>query len=314
MHVESFDGQTAPVELLRELHACEIEATAELFAGEPPMPFEQFAGYLLHPSGGVRHQRFVRVDGLVAGVASVAVYGPTFAYVEVKVRPAYRRRGIGTALLDDLAAAGRESGVRSMFGHHVTPGGAAFAARSGARDDQRDVRARLDLPAADLPEPRVPDGIELRSWIGRTPEELFETHVAARDAMDDAPSPGGTEHPGWNAEQQRAGEEACIARGRPPRVTVALEDGEIVAFTDLRVSDPPAPVALTDDTATLPRARRRGLSTAVKLEALRRLRAERPDVEHVITFNAEQNTAMRAVNAKLGFVPVAIFTSAVLEL
>ena len=52
----------------------------------------------------------------------------------------------------------------------------------------------------------------------------------------------------------------------------------------------------------------------VKCEALRRLRDERADVLFVTTFNAEQNTAMRAVNAKLGFVPVTIFTSAVLEL
>ena len=155
--------------------------------------------------------------------------------------------------------------------------------------------------------------MELRSWIGLTPEGLLETHVAARQSMRDAPLPDGVEDPGYSVEQHEAIEAASIARGRPPRVTVALEKGEIVAFTDLRVSAPPSPVALTDDTATLPRARRRGLSTAVKLEALRRLRDERPDVRVVVTFNAEQNTAMRAVNTKLGFVPVATFTSTVLE-
>ncbi len=245
---------------------------------------------------------------------ALAVFGPSFAFVDLKVHPASRRRGIGSALLAELVATARDGGVQSVFGHHVTPAGAAFAAHAGARDDQRDIRSRLDLPTAELPSPRVPDGVELVSWIGLTPAELLETHVAARQSMRDAPLPEGIGDPGYSIEQHRAMEDASVARGRPPRVTVALEDGEIVAFTDLRVSAPPSPVALTDDTATVPRARRRGLATAVKLEALRRLRAERSDVELVITFNAEQNTAMRTVNTKLGFVPTTTFTSTVLEL
>lgn len=314
MRVEQIDAREAPEELLRELHACDVEASAELTPGEPPMPFEQFEGYLRHPGGGVRHHWFVRESSAIAGFAGLSIYGPAFSHVEVKVRPANRRAGIGTALLEQLVAAARVDGIRSLFGHHVDEAGAAFARKAGARDDQRDVRSRLDLLGADLPAPVVPEGIELVSWIGPTPVELRDTHFAARQAMDDAPVPQGTEHPGWNTEQQLELEQAAIARGRPPRVTVALEGGEIIAFTDLRVSAPPSPVAFTDDTGTVARARRRGLATAVKREALRRLHEERPDVEFVTTFNAEQNTAMRAVNTKLGFVPTTFFTSAVLEL
>jgi RimJ/RimL family protein N-acetyltransferase len=98
-------------------------------------------------------------------------------------------------------------------------------------------------------------------------------------------------------------------------VTVAVDGrGEVGAFTDVRTSPPPSPVAGTDDTATAPWARRRGLATAVKLESLRRLRAERPDVEVVRTMNAEGNVAMRAVNTRLGFVPCAYLTTAVVSL
>jgi GNAT superfamily N-acetyltransferase len=314
VRVEHIDAQHAPDELLRELYVLDVEAGTELRPGEPPMPFEQFAGYLRHPGDGARHHWLVRDAGGVAAVASLAVYGPALAYVELKVRPESRRRGLGTALLEQLVPTARAEGARSLLAHHMNEAGAAFARKAGARDDQRDVRARLDLRAADVPAPVVPDGIELRSWVGRTPDELLETHVAARQAMDDAPMPEGTEHPAWTMERHVQMEDACIARDRPPRVTVALEEGEIVAFTDLRVGSPLCPVALTDDTGTLARARRRGLATAVKREALRRLRADRADVLFVTTFNAEQNTAMRAVNAKLGFVPVTIFTSAVLEL
>lgn len=314
MRVEKIDARDAPDELLRELHACDVEASAESRPGEPPMPFEQYAGYLRHPGDGVRHYWLVREPAGIAGFASVAVYGPALAYVELKVRPESRHRGIGTALLEQLVPTARAEGAQSLLGHHMNEAGAAFARKAGARDDQRDVRSRLDLPAADLQDPVVPSGVELRSWVGRTPEGLLDTHVAARQAMDDAPMPEGTEHPAWTTERHVQMEDSCIARDRPPRVTVALEEGEIVAFTDLRVGSAPCPVALTDDTGTLARARRRGLATAVKREALRRLRDERPDVLFVTTFNAEQNTAMRAVNTQLGFVPVTIFTSAVLEL
>jgi GNAT superfamily N-acetyltransferase len=314
VRVEEIEAAGAPDELLRELHACDVEASREIRSGEPPMPFDQFAGYLRHPADGIRHHWLVRGPAGVDGYASMSVYGPAFTYVEVKVRPEARRLGIGAALFEQLVATAREEGVQSLFGHHADEAGAAFARHAGARDDQRDVRSRLDLPGADLPPPVVPVGIELLSWIGETPPDLLATHVAARDAMDDAPVPSGTEHPGVMPEQHVKMEKAAIARGRPPRVTVALDGNQIVAFTDLRVSAPPSAVAFTDDTATLPKARRRGLSTAVKREALRRLRDERPDVRFVITFNAEQNTAMRAVNAKLGFEPVLILTTAVVDL
>ena len=85
------------------------------------------------------------------------------------------------------------------------------------------------------------------------------------------------------------------------------------AITDLRVSPPPARVANTDDTATRVEHRGKGLAQAVKTESLLRLREARPDVEIVETLNAEENGPMRAVNSKLGFVPVATMTTAVLR-
>ena len=53
-------------------------------------------------------------------------------------------------------------------------------------------------------------------------------------------------------------------------------------------------------------------SRAVKVESLRRLRAERPEVETVSTMNAEQNAAMRHINVGLGFVTTSTLTTAVL--
>jgi hypothetical protein len=44
------------------------------------------------------------------------------------------------------------------------------------------------------------------------------------------------------------------------------------------------------------------------------LRRDRPDVALVATTNAEANAAMLAVNSRLGFLPVAVYTTCALEL
>jgi hypothetical protein len=105
-----------------------------------------------------------------------------------------------------------------------------------------------------------------------------------------------------------------VERRRELRVTAALDErGEVSAFTDLRVS-PGSRHAVTDDTGTLAMHRRRGLARAVKLESLRRLRLDHPDVRTVATMNAEENAAMRGLNSSLGFRPTVTFTTATLSL
>ena len=212
------------------------------------------------------------------------------------------------------AARRATQGIRSFFGHHWSEAGAAFAAHVGAHDDQRDIRAVLDLRTALLPAPVVPAGWRLRSWVGAAPDELVESFAAARDAMNDAPAPAGVE--GWTTtvEEVRRIEQTAAARGREIRVTVALDDhDEIGAFTDLRAT-PGDAAAATDDTAVIASARGLGLARAVKVESLRRLRAERPEVETVSTMNAEHNAAMRHINTQIGFVPTSTLTTTVLTL
>ena len=60
----------------------------------------------------------------------------------------------------------------------------------GAVDDQRDVHSEVRLRDVELPEPPLPGGWQLLSWIGPAPEELVESYAAARAAIDDAPTPG----------------------------------------------------------------------------------------------------------------------------
>ena len=98
------------------------------------------------------------------------------------------------------------------------------------------------------------------------------------------------------------------------RVTVAIrDDGEIGAFTELRVSRG-STLGFTDDTGTVAAHRGHGLARAVKLESLRRLRDDHPEVTVVTTSNAEENAAMRHVNERVGFRPSVVETMATLTL
>jgi mycothiol synthase len=249
------------------------------------------------------------------GAAVLMTVPPSFNYAQVLVRPEARRDGIGTELLAKVVERARAVGAASFFAHHSDEAGAAFALRMGAVDDQRDVHAELRLREGELPEPSLPEGWRLESWSGAAPEELVESYARARAAIDDAPTPGEMAREPIDVAWVRRMEATAAARGRESRVTVALDGAGVVgSFTDLRVSAPPCPISTTDDTATIEAVRGLGLAYAVKLESLRRLRAERPDVEVVRTVNAEHNGAMRAVNTKAGFVPTARLTTTVLTL
>jgi mycothiol synthase len=311
VRIREVDASTAPDEELLGFHALE-EACAPL--GEPFRPPELSLAYYRHSTADIRRHFFAEADGRLLGVGVISIDGPGFAYVNLLVFPEHRRHGTGTALLDELRKAAREAGAPSFFGHHWTEEGAAFATQVGAREDQRDVRAILDLRSAELPEPVVPPGWRLLTWIAAAPDELIESYARARSAMDDAPTPGGVVFPTETAEDVRATEATAAKRGREVRVTVALDErNEVAAFTDVRAT-PGAPAASTDDTAVVPSARGRGLGRAVKLESLRRLREDRPEVETVTTMNAELNAAMRHINTRVGFVPTSTLTTAVLPL
>ncbi|MBA3841246.1 MAG: GNAT family N-acetyltransferase [Actinobacteria bacterium] len=307
MEIRELDSRTASDEDLLTIHRIEAACAHEQPFRSPEL---SLAYYRVWTDGD---RRWWLAGEL--GAAVLMSMPPSFNQVQLMVLPAARRRGIGTALLASVVASAREQGLQSFFAHHSDEAGAAFARRVGAVDDQREVRSKLRLREVELREPLLPVGWRLQTWTGAAPEELIDSYARARAAIDDAPTPGDMSLEPIDAAWVRRMEQTAVARGRESRVTVAVDaEGVVGSFTDVRVSPPPSPVSTTDDTATLVEARGLGLAFAVKAESLRRLRDERPDVEVIRTMNAEQNVAMRAVNTKLGFVPVVIETTTVLSL
>lgn len=310
MSIREIDARTAPDADLLAMHELEQACLPELVPGEPGRSAEEAIAFFRYQPD--THETFDWVaDG---GLASLYIHGKKASFVHLLVHPDRRRAGLGSALLGHVLARARERGVEELHGHHTTPAGAAFAAHAGAAAGQRQVRSLLPLQTAELREPSLPAGWSVRTWLTRVPEEHLAALVRARAAMDDAPGSEEIEYPTATAERVRASEDALIERQREMRLTVALHDsGEIGAFTELRVSNGSV-VAFTDDTGTVAAHRGLGLARAVKLESLRRLRADHPELEAVTTMNAEENAAMRHINESVGFRPVATLTTATITL
>ena len=250
MEVRELDAVAATDDELLALHALEASCSPP---GDAVREAALSLAYYRHwPAGEIRRRWLVEEDDVLAGSAALIVHAPKLVHVDILVRRDKRRRGIGTALLQTVQAAARAAEVTSFFGHHWDDAGAAFAAQMGAQDDQRDVRALLQLRSADLPVPTLPPTWRLQSWVGAAPGALVASFARARDAMNDAPAPDGLEWPPMTVAEVRRIEETAALRGREVRVTVALDEAdEVGAFTDLRVT-PGSAAASTDDTAVSP--------------------------------------------------------------
>ncbi|WBB92982.1 GNAT family N-acetyltransferase [Verrucosispora sp. WMMC514] len=244
------------------------------------------------------------------------------ASADLVVHPAYRRRGVGRALVQHGLAVLREHGrkrVSAMSMAHP-PGepdrpsaAAAFATSFGAVDALTDVRRRLTV--ADLDQVRLDTllaearsraaGYAVLRWRGRTPDDLA-ADVAYLDGRLLADAPMGDlawEPERVDAERLRGTESALDARGRR-RYHVGLRheaSGRLVAWTMLDVGASADWHSFQQITIVDPEHRGHRLGLLSKIENLRHLLAHEPAVRVVDTFNAASNDHMITINEQLGF-------------
>ncbi|WP_084556959.1 GNAT family N-acetyltransferase [Hamadaea tsunoensis] len=297
--------QSGPA-LVAAWHLVESEARAADDPGHPEVAVEgTLAALGAAPVEGRLIRRVATWSGEPAAIGEL--YLPDrenlgWGFVSVIVRPAYRRRGIGTLLLGDLAtairAAGRTTAVLS------TRTGGDWARSLGAVYAQRIAESELDVTAAN-PVPGVaPVGYRIEHWADRCPDDLVESFARAKDAMADAPDGGlGYEPHRYTAERVRAVEQGFAAKGHGLWVAAAVHEdsGEVAGLTEIEL-DPHAPgLAHQEDTAVVPAHRGHGLGLWLKTEMLRRLRTEAPAVRVIRTSTDEGNTPMMAINEALGF-------------
>ncbi|MWB97697.1 GNAT family N-acetyltransferase, partial [Agromyces seonyuensis] len=187
---------------------------------------------------------------------------------------------------------------------------AAFALAHGYELAQLDRVSRLDVggrsaefaATAAAAAARVP-GYRVESWEGATPDSLVDAYARARTRMAlDVPA-GGLEidEEPWDADRVRAREGRMARAGSRVLVTAALDPGGAVAgYTELELTAGKR-VAQQADTLVVPEHRGHGLGMLVKAANIVRLAELAPERTGVLTWNADENDHMLAINVALGF-------------
>ncbi|MCW2766612.1 MAG: family N-acetyltransferase [Nocardioides sp.] len=247
------------------------------------------------------------------------------AQISAHTVPDHRRRGHGTAMVRHLERVARERG-RSVVGGETAWAHAAgadgsdepgpeFARSVGFELALGDIKRELRLPVTEerlaaLEAEAAPHhtAYTLRSWVGPVPDDLVEGWAALTSTlMTEAPTGDlEVEAEAIDTAVVREAEAMIAKQGRTKYNTVALDPaGEVVAYSDIAITIHEPDGAYQWGTLVRRDARGHRLGLAVKVANLRLMQREQPDVLRLITYNAEVNSHMVAVNDRLGFVPIA---------
>lgn len=257
-------------------------------------------------------------DGGGRPVGLLSVYLPRrdnthLAEVTVHVDPLARRRGVGRALFSRGVDLAREQGRRVLLAGCVdgTPG-MEFLAAMGLERGMDEVLRQLDVASVDwarldreaeAARPHAKE-YELVRMPVPTPEGLLDEIAAMTSAINDAPT--GTleiEDEVFTGERVRAYEQAQVAGGRRLYRVVARHrgSGELAGQTVAAVDVERPWFAYQHDTSVVRAHRGHRLGLLLKIEMLRWLREEEPQVRRMDTDNAADNAYMIAINEMLGY-------------
>jgi len=316
MHIERFDAETDR-DLVRACHEIHVAAAPVDVPGEPPMSDRFFAGWLRMYWTEDRPETWLARDaaGVPSGWYSLTLparENTHLAYLTPVVGLGYRRHGIGTALVRH-AAGQTQAGGRALLSAECTLGspGEAFSRALGARAGMAEASRVLHLRA-------IPDGhlarlreraraagggYALLSWEGPAPDRYIGQVAALNQDGEDAPHEAGHEAQRWDVARVRAAEQRAAGQGLRLYSVAARSErtGELAALTELQV-DPQAPEWAYQGLTVVARAHRgHRLGLLVKVAMLERLAGREPQLERIITGNADVNEHMIAINVALGY-------------
>jgi mycothiol synthase len=208
-----------------------------------------------------------------------------------RVLPKARRRGVGTALLEALAAHLAARGFSETNALVDDDGSLAFAERFGFREVDRQVE-QVRVVRREERSPCAPDGVELVS-LGERPELSRPVYTElAVEALADIPvdRPLDVSFEDW--------ERGWVSF--PEGAFLALAGGEIVGLAGLVRDDDRPDRAEHSFTAVRRDWRSRGVAKALKQATI--AWAAENGISELYTWTQRGNEPMRRLNERLGYV------------
>ncbi len=239
------------------------------------------------------------LDGspVATGVGKPSSIGDAL-YAMARVLPAYRRRGVGTAILGALSRHAETVGRGSLLGRVREDDDASrrFVGQRGFILVSRECPVVLDLTRYDCPRPEPPAGITIAS-IAERPDLLQAAYEVEVETIGDIPVGPEAPSPRMFAEWQA---ETIDPPGALLDLSLVALDGDVVVgWSGLIAVGGEEGAAENLLTGVRRTARGLGIATALKREQA--YRARKAGLRRIETTNDEANAPMRAVNARLGF-------------
>ncbi len=269
---------------------------------------------------GTSHVLLARDGGSLRGYAEIDLPrwdNPHLAGLNLETHPDYRGQGIGDSLLREALGLITDAGRTVVLGDAWADSHrAAFWERHGFEVGSRDAQRRLVMAELDWP---MLETLHRSSLEASTAYDIFELPMPApadmmdgllelHRAMNDSPTDDLLlEDDIWSEERFRGYEHAMAHRDiRLVRlVAQRRSDGEFGGHTVVAIEDERPTLGFQEDTAVVAGHRGHKLGLRLKIEMLKLLASQEPQITRVDTWNAESNDHMLAVNDALGCVIVA---------
>jgi GNAT superfamily N-acetyltransferase len=235
------------------------------------------------------------------------------AHLRGSVHPEARRRGVGSALLEQVVRAATDAGRSRLYSGAFagSDGEPALAALGFEPTLGRYAVRRVDLHATPTGRWRQlydeaagsAADYELVRLVGPTPEDLLDGMARLHEAINDAPRDDEHEEQvGFDADRVRSYDRAMAGRRQTVHRVLARHrpTGEWAGISMLCVDEFSPTLAFQEDTSVVRPHRGHRLGLLMKADMLRWLVEDRPEVGAVDTWNATGNHHMIAVNERLG--------------